>query len=450
MHATQNVNIKTAIVNFMDMKNLKPLEDREVLTMTSEASKIRILYYGSSLSIQKGANSCMFRLVKSFSEGKTHAIAVLPGNGGIAQKYALHRLEYRIIPSTLIRKTFSVIYQLKYIMTVCLEISRLRKLIANEGIQIVHVNDIIFFQALIAGRVAGVRTICHIRFISIANAMVKRFLLYIATTFSDVIVCTSAAVKAQLFENRERIGKTGVQVIYDPSPDAIDFNPAHHDSGTGLKAELGIPAGAFVGCLVSKFTHNKGQHVLARAAKILKDSGYTGAHFQFLLVGGMLENHSKYYHQVHRYIKDENLEDMVKFLGVRDDVARILSISDFAIHVPVHEDPFPGVVLEAMLSGKPIIASASGGIPEMIDDSQNGFLIPKNDPHALAEKIKALDHDRSLLETVGRNAPASVRERFPFSKFYESFLNLYTSLVKGEPRHEARAKSTMERDESLI
>jgi glycosyltransferase involved in cell wall biosynthesis len=103
-----------------------------------------------------------------------------------------------------------------------------------------------------------------------------------------------------------------------------------------------------------------------------------------------------------------------------------------------------------MLSGKPIIASASGGIPEMIDDSQNGFLIPRNNPQALAEKIKALHHDRSLLDTVGRKAPASVREKFPFSKFYESLLNLYTALVKIEPRHAAFATSTMERDESLI
>jgi hypothetical protein len=231
----------------MKMENLKTLENRETAVMASEAPQIRILYCGSSLSIQKGANSCMFRLVKSFSEGKTRAIAVLPGNGGIAQRYALHRLEYRIIPSVLIRKTFSVAYQLKYVMTVCLEILRLRKLIADEGIQIVHVNDIIFFQALIAGRIAGVRTICHIRFISIANAMVKRFLLLMATTFSDVIVCTSAAVKAQLFENRGQIGKTKVQVIYDPSPDAVDYSPVQHDGGTGLKAELGIPAGAFVG-----------------------------------------------------------------------------------------------------------------------------------------------------------------------------------------------------------
>jgi glycosyltransferase involved in cell wall biosynthesis len=418
--------------------------------MSKATPKIRILYYGSSLSEQKGANLSIFRLAKTFNREKTRAIAVLPGYGGIAGRYDSHGLEYRVIPSMLIRNTRSLRYQLKYITTTFLEILRLRKLIKKERIQIVHVNDITFFQALIAAKIDGVPAVCHVRFTAVTNPLVKGFLLFMVTRLSDVIVCVSAAVKQQLFNNRDRMGRARIYVIHNPSPDAIDFVPAVREDPLRLKTALGIPSGAFAGCLISKFTHNKGQHVLARAAKILKDSGYTGAHFQFLLVGGMLENHSKYYHQVHQYIKDENLEDMVKSLGVRDDVARILSISDFAIHVPVHEDPFPGVVLEAMLSGKPIIASASGGIPEMIDDSQNGFLIPKNDPHALAEKIKALYHDPSLLEMVGRKAAASVRERFPFSKFYESLLNLYTSLVKIEHRHAACAKSAMEHDESLI
>ncbi|MFQ5707306.1 MAG: glycosyltransferase [bacterium] len=397
--------------------------------MTKELIKIRILYYGSCLSIQKGANLSMFRLTKSFGNGIIDSMAVLPGDAGIARKYHKCGIKYFVVPSMLMRNTFSVRYQIKYIKSLILEVVQLRQLIKRQRINIVHVNDITFFQALIAAKIAGVKSVCHIRFISIKNPAVRRILLLIVTFFSDVIICVSNSVKQQLFDNQERIQRSKIQVIYNPAPDAIDFYPTLNGATKKLKNELQLSPTAFIGCLISKFTHNKGQHILVKAAEILESLGYGSSHFQFLLVGGPLKNHMDYYNNILKMLEQNSLNNMIKLLGVRDDVTKILNLCDIAIHVPVHEDPFPGVVLEAMLAGKPVIGSNSGGIPEIIDDMENGFIIPKNDPNALAERLIALYKNRQVLNSMGEKASDSVRVKFPFSSFYEKHLRLYASLA---------------------
>ena len=168
--------------------------------------------------------------------------------------------------------------------------------------------------------------------------------------------------------------------------------------------------------------------VLVQAAAQLKAKGFSEKDFVFLLVGGPLENHKDYYESVQNYVRVHQLEAMVRFLGVRKDVAYLFSSSDLAIHVPIHEDPFPGVVLEAMLCGKAVIGSKSGGIPEIIDDGKNGILIPKNDPEALADRLIYLKSHPKALQQLQQNAPDAIRRKFSFNEFKARHLEIYYSL----------------------
>src|SRR5204863_326431 len=74
------------------------------------------------------------------------------------------------------------------------------------------------------------------------------------------------------------------------------------------------------------------------------------------------------------------------FLGHRDDVATRLGDADIFV-MPSYSEAFPNALLEAMAAGLPVVASAVGGIPEMIDDARTGFLIPPRHPAALADRL---------------------------------------------------------------
>lgn len=91
----------------------------------------------------------------------------------------------------------------------------------------------------------------------------------------------------------------------------------------------------------------------------------------------------------------------------------------YVVIVPSRQDSFPYVVLEAMAAGTPVIASRVGGIPEAIRDGVDGFLVPPDDPEALAEKIKTLYTDPGLREQMGKNARQRFLDMFELTKNIE-------------------------------
>src|SRR5207237_5161057 len=103
------------------------------------------------------------------------------------------------------------------------------------------------------------------------------------------------------------------------------------------------------------------------------------------------------------------------FLGHCDDVPARLREADLFV-LPSRSEAFPNALLEAMAAGLPIVASAVGGIPEMIDDARTGFLIPPRHPAALADRLCLLMADRGLSARLGAAARAEVHARSSFDR----------------------------------
>jgi glycosyltransferase involved in cell wall biosynthesis len=101
----------------------------------------------------------------------------------------------------------------------------------------------------------------------------------------------------------------------------------------------------------------------------------------------------------------------VVFTGRRDDVPSVTAALDVAV-LPSYREALGLVVLEAMALGRPVVASAVGGIPEMIDDERTGLLVPPRDPQALAAAIVRLLTDHPLADMLAKRAHDVVHERF--------------------------------------
>lgn len=105
----------------------------------------------------------------------------------------------------------------------------------------------------------------------------------------------------------------------------------------------------------------------------------------------------------------------VEWLGWHDDVLSLLDWCQVLVH-PSRTDGVPRSMIEAMASGRPVIASRIGGIPESITDGQEGFLIPAGDADALADRIERLAGDADMRARMGRAGKARARAEFDIDR----------------------------------
>ena len=126
----------------------------------------------------------------------------------------------------------------------------------------------------------------------------------------------------------------------------------------------------------------------------------------------------------------EGVADAVMFAGrkSRDELKYYYSSADIFITTPWYE-PFGITPLEAMACGVPVIGSNVGGIKYSVADGITGFLVPPNDPAAVAEKVSTLLNDERLLAQMKNNALVRVNKMFTWKKVCEQLINLYANVA---------------------
>lgn len=123
-----------------------------------------------------------------------------------------------------------------------------------------------------------------------------------------------------------------------------------------------------------------------------------------------------------------NLEGRFIFLGERKDAAPIMSLFDVFV-LPSLWEGLPFVLVEAAALGKPIVATAVDGVPEMLEDGKTGFLVPPNDPPALAGAVIKLLQNKDEAGLIGETARRLVPPRFPLRRMIDQTQNLYLDVI---------------------
>lgn len=152
---------------------------------------------------------------------------------------------------------------------------------------------------------------------------------------------------------------------------------------------------------VGRLYHSKGQDTLIRSVACLKNI------MPKLLIEFIGDGPSKEY--LMRLVKELGVENICRFSGEvsHEDVLKNMAEAEVTI-IPSRSDACPLVSIESLAVGTPIIASTVGGIPEIIRDGLDGFLVPPDNPDLLAEKLKTLLINSNLLNEMRQKA----RERF--------------------------------------
>jgi glycosyltransferase involved in cell wall biosynthesis len=162
-----------------------------------------------------------------------------------------------------------------------------------------------------------------------------------------------------------------------------------------VRSELGVERDEILFMTVANLRPEKGYDVLLTAARAIADSGLP---IRFAAVGrGPLSN------ALHARHVDLALGDRFQFLGQRDDVLQLLAGADAFVLASLQEG-LPVSLMEATSVGLPIVASAIGGVPQILEDEVDALLVPPGDPGRLVEAMKRLASDPQLRELLGQRA----------------------------------------------
>jgi len=128
-------------------------------------------------------------------------------------------------------------------------------------------------------------------------------------------------------------------------------------------------------------------------------------------------------------IQSLGLADRVRMLGWRSDVASLMSKWDVYVQ-PSLDEGFGIAVLEAMAVGLPVIATAAGGLPELVEQGRTGWLVAPGDSDALAERLRALVLDSERRRAMGAAGKARARDSFSSDQMVSEIARLYDNLVE--------------------
>jgi glycosyltransferase involved in cell wall biosynthesis len=393
--------------------------------MTRTDAAPMILYTSADASPQSGAFRCLLDMGIEIQNWGFRSVLVLPQKPADSASPADSLLTY-VVPLPRPRRGLSIVQYAADLLETVRSASRLVRIIRREHVAVVHINEILDIYAGIAARVARVPVVWHIRAdMSSWPSPLQALLPRVVGALAAQIVVVSASVRDEVFR-RHGVATSKVRVIHDPGPDPSEFHP--DVDGSGVRRGLAVPPDASLIVLVSKLVEPKGHEVLLRAAPRVLGS-FPNA--RFAIVGGDVDgaHHRRYADRLRRLPQELGIGSAVTFTGFRSDIPQIMAAADVVVHCATHPDPFPGVVLQGMAVGKPVVASDIGGSREQITDGVTGVLVPMADAGALSEAICSLLADPEKRASLGRSAANHVRSTFTSERFHRELSDVYARVM---------------------
>jgi len=243
----------------------------------------------------------------------------------------------------------------------------------------------------------------------------------VQTRLSAAFIAVSHAVRERLLE--EGIPENRVYTIHNGVDiEEVEQEAACPDSDiTALRARLSNPV---VGSL-GRLSREKGHEVFVRAMPLVLTSVPQAT---FVIAGEGPEKP-----RLQSLARELGVEDKVTFTGYVSRAAAVMNVFDVFV-MPSLSEGLGLAMLEAMVLRKPVVATRTGGIPEVIEDGSNGLLAAVGDPASLAECVVRLLQDSDLARRVSGEGRRTVETRFSASEMARKTAALYAALLDRSSR----------------
>ena len=379
--------------------------------MISQKKNILLLHSSNDLY---GASKIFLQLIDLFLSKDFNIHVVLPEKGKLDDflnqkdikvsynELGVLRKKY-LNPFGLVNRFVSNIKAIKF----------LSNYIKIHSIDLVYTNTSTILCGGIAAKKNSIYSLFHVHEIPKGNWLYEFFSGKIINRISHKVLAVSNCVKNHWKKN---IDELKIERVYN----GILFNKI--DSIIKLEKDKND----FVITSVARLIPYKGhKYLIDIADELIKKS----KKFKFLIVGDSLPSYAYYEKSVKQKVKELGLENNIKFLGFRNDISSILKQSDLFIHPAISPDPLPTVLFESLNNDLPTVATNLGGAIEILDNGNNGLLIPFNDKKKAADLINDYCANTNLQKKHLENSKKNFKIIFSSESFNKNILKEVNTLL---------------------
>ncbi len=310
---------------------------------------------------------------------------------------------------------------------------RLRKFADEEGAEILHAHQYTpFFQAMLSRGLWGTRPVVfteHGRHFPDTPSR-KRFVVNrLMLRSCDRLFGCGEAVRQALIVN-EGLPESRVEVIYN-GVDLASLAKPTLGARDRIRKEFNFAATDFVAVLVARL-HSLKDHQTALRAVDAARRQIPG--LRLLLAGDGDERAA-----IEETICKRGLEECVTLAGTRKDIADLLAASDVFLMSSISEG-IPLTVIEAMAARRPVVSTAVGGLPELVEHGVTGFLAPSGDDSSLAAALIELHRNPGLRSKMADVAAKLAKEKFSLDGMLNSYRDVYRDVLGRRERRSVFGK----------
>lgn len=342
-----------------------------------------------------GAEQVVLTLSKCFDHSQ-----VLPAVVCLSKGLLLDKLSAANIPNFLI--------PMKSKTDIIAPLHKMIRLIKEQHIDIIHTHTV---RSNLIGRMASLCTrrkcVTHLHspilrdFADLRRGKINETIDRITRSIAARYIAVSHSLRKEMIQRG--LAPHKILTVHNvPDLDSLKSSIRQTGNQPNVRQEYNIPQNAFLLVLIALLRPRKGVEVLIAAMKKVVQN-FPDTHL--LLVGSDdISEDADYGDRLRRLTTEFGLESKVVFTGFRDDVPEILSQSNLMVLPSLFGEGLPMVILEAMAMGVGVVASRVEGIPEIIVDGENGFLVEPGDSDQLSHKIIQIISDPVLLQDVSQRA----------------------------------------------
>lgn len=381
-----------------------------------------ILYVHGSADVY-GSDKLLLELATGLDRTRYEPIVVVPTEGPLVSALKEREVDVHVRGLSVLHRHVSPGYWLRLVGRLPASVRALQKLMDQRGVQLVHTNTSHVYDGALAARAAGVAHVWHVREVHTGLSVIGGPLSRMIYHYSDAVIVMSDAVKEAFFSDRPDKTRK-IHKIYDGV--SVDrFHPGN--TGSQMRTEIGLASDTPLVGVVGRIAHWKGHRLfLHAAARVVQRS----PNVHFVVVGdAVTAGDCQVREDLLKLVEHLGLEDAVTFTGVRADVPQVMAALDVLVLPSELPEPWGMVVLEAMATARPVVATRQGGPLEAVVEGETGYLVPPDNVATMAQAILRLLEAPEEALAMGSSARLRCEQCFSQARTHEEIVELYEAVL---------------------